>query len=164
MSIEEKILRLLFEPVNKYKGVPVSFFGIPDLGIYKKQSIRNSIFKLKQKGFISTAENKAFITNAGRKHVERRIDSFQTFENTFKKGLPKTLIVMYDIPEAKKAEREWFRFHLRKFGYEMIQRSVWVGPAPLPKEFVDYAKSLDLHLSIKALRLAKPYGEESFKF
>ncbi len=64
---------------------------------------------------------------------------------------------MYDIPEDKKAEREWFRFHLKKFGYEMIQRSVWVGPSPLPKDFLDYLGEIKLKSHVKTFKLAKSY-------
>lgn len=163
MNLEDKILKLLFEPRFRYKGMNVSFFGIPDLGIYKKQTIRNCVTKLRKRGFIKMGEDKAFITNLGKKHINRKIDSFQNFEYKPKDKANIDLIIMYDIPEEKKAEREWFRWHLKKFGYKMIQRSVWVGPSPLPKDFVDYVKSLNLRDLIKVLKLAKPYGEESFK-
>lgn len=141
----------------------VSFLGIPDLGIYKKQSIRNAVFKLKKEGFIITAEDKAVITNLGKKHVNRKIASFKNFNHISNEKSTADLIVMYDIPENKKAEREWFRWHLKKFGYKMIQRSVWVGPSPLPKDFVIYVKSLGLHKIVKVLKLAKPYGEKAFE-
>jgi len=71
---------------------------------------------------------------------------------------------MYDIPQERKAEREWFRFHLRKFNYEMIQKSVWVGPSPLPKEFINYVKSIHLGKAVKILKLAKSYKPETFQF
>ena len=51
---------------------------------------------------------------------------------------------MFDISESKRAEREWLRWHLKKFNYLMIQKSVWVGPSPIPKEFLDYIKSIGL--------------------
>ena len=64
---------------------------------------------------------------------------------------------MFDVPEPKKAEREWLRWHLKKFNYLMIQKSVWVGPSPLPKEFLDYIKSIGLKESLKTFKLAKGY-------
>ena len=79
------------------------------------------------------------------------------FVSPFSKKSPKNLLVMFDIPEVKKAEREWFRFHLRQFGYKMIQKSVWVGPSPLPKDFLDYIKDIKLKECIKTFKLAKPY-------
>ncbi len=66
---------------------------------------------------------------------------------------------MYDIPENKKKEREWFRRQLQKFDYIMIQRSVWVGPSPLPKEFLDYVKKIGLSGQMRTLKLAKPYSK-----
>jgi DNA-binding transcriptional regulator PaaX len=139
-------------------------FGIPDLGLYKKQTIYNSIHNLKKKGLILTAEDKAYITKQGKKLINRKLNSLKQFQSTFSKDAPKMLVIMYDIPENRKAEREWFRFHLKKFGYLMIQRSVWVGPAPLPKEFMDYTKGLHLYSHLKVLHLAKPYSENSLKF
>ena len=65
---------------------------------------------------------------------------------------------MFDVPTERKGEREWFRWHLKKFGYIMIQQSVWVGPSPLPKEFNDYVKSIKLDRCIKTFKLAKPYN------
>ena len=64
---------------------------------------------------------------------------------------------MFDIPVEKKGEREWFRWHLKKFGYIMVQHSIWVGPYPLPKEFTNYIKEIKLNKCIKTLKLAKSY-------
>ncbi len=47
---------------------------------------------------------------------------------------------------------------LKKFGYIMIQKSVWVGPSPLPKEFKDYMKEIKLDKCIKTFKLEKSYN------
>ena len=39
----------------------------------------------------------------------------------------------------------------------MIQRSVWVGPSPLPKEFMEYLKSIGLKDTIKTFKLEKGF-------
>lgn len=67
---------------------------------------------------------------------------------------------MYDIPDLKKKERDWFRRHLIKFNYIMIQRSVWVGPSPLPKEFLNYLKEIKIGNNLKTFKLAKSYGSK----
>lgn len=162
MGIDEKILRILFEPKHKYKGLSVRLLGIPDLGVYKKRTIYNSVHRLKTKGYVSMGRDGACITKQGRDYIEKRIKSLETFSANYKKDTPKTLIVMYDIPEGKRAEREWFRWHLKKFSFEMIQRSVWVGPFPLPRQFLEYVKKIHLEDSVKIMRLAKPYTEKSF--
>ena len=83
------------------------------------------------------------------------------FSSPFKKDSPKNLILMYDVIEEKKKERDWFRRQLKNFGYIMIQRSVWVGPSPLPKEFLDYVKTIGLQNYLKTFKLAEAYtGKE----
>jgi DNA-binding transcriptional regulator PaaX len=158
MSIEDKILKLLFEPTYRYKGVPVSMLGLPAIFPYKKQSLNNSIYHLKHLGYISKDDKYIALLSKGIKYVENKKARFMTFDSLYTKESPKNLLVMFDIPEVKKAEREWFRFHLRKFGYEMIQKSVWVGPSPLPKDFLDYVKEIKLRECIKTFKLAKAYN------
>ena len=160
LSIGDKILKLLFEPTHQYKGMRVSMFGIPAIFPYKKQSINNAIYKLNKDGYISKRDNYVRLLPKGKKYVENKKVRLLTFDSPYKKESPKNLLVMFDIPEIKKAEREWFRFHLRQFDYEMIQKSVWVGPSPLPKDFLDYVKEIKLKECIKTFKLAKPYNTQ----
>ena len=39
----------------------------------------------------------------------------------------------------------------------MIQKSVWVGPSPLPQDFIFYLKEVDLENEIKTFKLEKGY-------
>ena len=41
------------------------------------------------------------------------------------------------------------------FDYLMIQKSVWLGPSPLPSEFVSYTKSIGLDSCIKVFHVTK---------
>ncbi|MFA6353808.1 MAG: CRISPR-associated endonuclease Cas2 [Candidatus Paceibacterota bacterium] len=116
-----------------YKGMRVNAFGLP-------------VFNRPRKG-----QNKK---------VHERVRSLYnvSFVSSFKKDAPKKLIIMYDIPFGMKKERDWFRRHLIKFGYVMIQKSVWVGPSPLPKDFLNYLKEIKIKNKFKTLKLAKPYN------
>jgi DNA-binding transcriptional regulator PaaX len=114
-----------------YKGIKVNSFGFPVSDTNKGNRIKN---KNRKRGFY-----------------------LATFPSTFSENSPKDLILMYDVVEAKKKERDWFRRQLKNFDYTMIQRSVWVGPSPLPKDFLDYVKSLRLESNLKTFKLAKPY-------
>jgi|SRR3989338_2173650 len=161
MNLGDKILEILLEPKLRYKGMPVSLLGLPARD-YKRRTLYNSISNLKKEGYILTANDRAIISKAGRKYIERKINFMRQFPVCFSKDAPKDLIIMYDIPQEKRAEREWLRFQLIKFGYEMIQKSVWVGPSPLPKDFVDYLRRVHLEKHIKVLRLAKAYKSGFF--
>ena len=81
----------------------------------------------------------------------------RSFISDFKKDLPKNLLLIYDIPEGRKKERDWFRRQLKNFDFVMIQRSVWVGPSPLPKDFLDYLKRIGLQKEFKTFKLTKSY-------
>ena len=119
-----------------YKGMRVNAFGLPIFQGSKNDRIKK---KNRKRNFYFTAFPSPFIENS-----------------------PKNLILMYDVVEEKKKERDWFRRQLKNFGYTMIQRSVWVGPSPLPKEFLNYIKAIGLQEHLKTFKLAKAYtGKES---
>ena len=119
-----------------YKVMKVNAFGLPVFRENKRDRIKKANRK---KNFYHTA-----------------------FSSPFTKNSPKNLILMYDVIEEKKKERDWFRRQLKNFDYMMIQKSVWVGPSPLPKEFLDYVKEIGLKDHLKIFKLAKAYtGKES---
>lgn len=157
MSIKEEILKTLNTPVARYRGVPVSILGIPVLSIYKKQSIKNSFYKLHSEKLITYQKSTIKITNKGRYYLKNKNELLQVFKSNFKKDQKKDLLLIFDIPEIKKSEREWLRRHLIKFGYKMIQKSVWVGPSPLPKDFIAYIKEIKIQNNIKTFKLEKDY-------
>jgi DNA-binding transcriptional regulator PaaX len=111
----------------KYKGVSVNIFGLPGINDFKK-----------------------------RKNFSKRI-YLRSFASSVNENAPKNLLLMYDIPHARKKERDWFRRQLKNFGFVMIQKSVWVGPSPLPTDFSAYLKRIGLQKEFKTFKLAKSY-------
>ena len=116
----------------KYKGVTVKAFGLPVSGS-NKDDVEKAVLP-------------------GKMYYQ-----YRCFEHNYKIGSPRNLVVMYDVPKDKRKERNWFRRHLQKFGYIMIQKSVWVGPSPLPKDFLYFVKHIGLLNQLVTLKLAKPY-------
>ena len=117
-----------------YKGMKVNSFGIP-------------IFSRGRKSRVKKENRKRTFYNI-------------SFSSPFNKNSSKNLLLIYDIPEGRKKERDWFRRHLIKFGYIMIQKSVWVGPSPLPKDFLDYLKEIKIKDNFMTFKLAKSYAEK----
>ena len=117
----------------KYKGVTVNTFGFPVFNPNHSDDNKDS------------------------KKLAKRYYQYRCFEFNYKINSPRNLVVMYDIPNNKRKERNWFRRHLLKFGYLMIQKSVWVGPSPLPKDFKEYLEKIKLDKCIKTFKLAKSY-------
>ncbi len=161
MSIVEEILRELSSVNIKYKGMPVNLFGVPRFGSHSKRILRSSIDRLARKEMIRRELNGFILTTKGREYLKRKENSLKSFSKPGKVISVKNLIVMFDMPVAQKAKREWFRWHLKKFGYKMIQQSVWVGPSPLPKDFLEYLKEIKLKSCIKTFKLAKAFTSDT---
>ena len=159
MGIGNKILEMLNTPTLRYKGMAVNLFGLPVFKNYKKNSIHHALTRLQNKNYVVFEGSSWKLNENGKNYLKKRKARLQVFESTFKKEAARNLLVIFDITEIRKAEREWFRFHLRKFNYIMVQRSVWVGPSPLPEEFLDYLKHIKLTDSIKTFRLARDYSK-----
>lgn len=53
-------------------------------------------------------------------------------------------IVLLDLPEARKNEREALRYLLKKAGFVCIKNSVWVTPYPYEHLFINIKKDLNL--------------------
>lgn len=113
----------------KYKGMSVNLLGLPSFSDSKPKE---------EKKIIKRKYLRSFISN-------------------FSKDAPKILLLIYDIPHTRKKERDWFRRQLKNFDFIMIQKSVWVGPSPLPKDFLDYLKRIGLQKEFKTFKLAKSY-------
>jgi hypothetical protein len=117
----------------RYKGMSVNMFGLPSFNSSKKK-----------------------------KNIQiPKREYLCSFVSDFKKDAPKNLLLIYDIPEGRKKERDWFRRQLKNFDFIMIQKSVWVGPSPLPENFNAYLKRIDLQKEFKTFKLAKSYVEQS---
>jgi len=157
MSIIFDILNELSTISLSYKGSRVNFLGMPKFKNYSSSSLRATMSNLIKDGLVIDNDG-LLVSSRGKDYIRRKIDSLEQFDFKFDKDSPKNLMVMFDVPEPKKAEREWLRWHLKKFNYLMIQKSVWVGPSPLPKGFLDYIESIGLKNSIKTFKLAKDYN------
>jgi DNA-binding transcriptional regulator PaaX len=155
-------LEELWNTELSYKGMKVNIFGIPRFKKYKDGSIRNTIDRLKRKGIIEKELSGIVLSKYGKEYAKRKFDSLKQFDPPEHMSKDKNLLVMFDVPTEKKGEREWLRWHLKKFGYIMIQQSVWVGPSPLPKEFSIYVKSIKLDKCIKTFKLEKSYKYKDF--
>jgi len=131
-------------------------------GIEAKQKYYNLIYKLKKNDLIEEKikEGKKFfiITKKGKEKL-----AFLKKQN--KKALPKIsyskqksnkfVIVIFDIPEEKRAKRDWLRASLRVLGFKMIQKSVWIGKIKLPKQFIDDLFNLNLIDFVEIFEISK---------
>ncbi len=162
MTAEKLILEYLSEKKNSsvlsYAGVRLGFLGLPDFKYYKYQTLANKCSFLKSSGYIKEVNGVYFITHKGEEFLlQKEKLIFKKFESNKTDKDPKDLLLLYDVPEDKKSHRDWLRRELINFNFIIIQRSVWVGPSPLPKEFMEYLKSIGLKDTIKTFKLEKGF-------
>jgi DNA-binding transcriptional regulator PaaX len=157
MSIVGEILEYLWNTEYNYKGFRVNIFGIPSFKKYPRRTIETTIHRLKKKGLIEKELAGIVLSKHGKEYVRKKFDSLRQFSIPKHISQDRNLLVMFDVPVEKKGEREWLRWHLKKFNYIMIQHSVWVGPSPLPKDFKEYLHEIKLDKCIKTFKLEKPY-------
>jgi len=160
MSAEKLILQYLSDNKNKksvkHNGVRTGFLGLPDFKYYKYQTLANKCSGLKNKGYIKEINGEYFITYEGEKFLKKRARfNFKTFISEKTDTDPKNLLVLYDIPQNQTSTRNWFRRELQNFHFVMVQRSVWVGPSPLPKDFLQYVKEMKINENFKTFKLEK---------
>lgn len=115
---------------------------------YKRTTIDSALSRMKKKGWITKTEGEWKITQNGKKIWQEK-DRLGILESPFQKNSPRNTILAFDIPEQKRRERVWLRDQLKVFGYVMLQRSLWRGPGPLPKEFSLRTKKLQIATGIK---------------
>lgn len=155
MSIVFDILKELWDAEIRLHGLPVNMFGIPKFSP-KKNSVAVTLFRLKSKGIVVKNQDGYSLTPKGKKYVKQKMQSLQNFEFKKTDKVKNDHMVLFDIPEDRKAEREWFRVHLKKLGFNMVQKSVWLGPE-LPKEFKNYLKSIGMQKTFKVFKLSKKF-------
>lgn len=54
-------------------------------------------------------------------------------------------IVILDLPEEQKSERDAIRYILKKAGFVQLKNSIWITPFPLEHMLINMKEDLDLH-------------------
>lgn len=64
-------------------------------------------------------------------------------------------IIIFDIPEKERFKRDWIRQNLTPLGFNMLQKSVWIGRSKLPREFLKDLSNLNLVKYVHIFKIAK---------
>src|SRR3990167_4696182 len=110
-------------------------------------AITRSLKGLKDAGLIeqiASAHNEyARLTKEGKKKVHSlKLDSDTTLVNTSWDGFWR--IILLDLPENRKSERESLRYLLKKAGFACLKNSAWISPFPFEHLFMNIKKDLGL--------------------
>ena len=143
-NYKEKILNLL----SKRTAISLSEIGefVKD-GPSQKYAITRSLKGLTDAGLIeqiaSAHSEYARLTKEGKKKMHSlKLDSDTTLVNTSWDGFWR--IILLDLPEERKSERESLRYLLKKAGFVCLKNSAWISPFPFEHLFTNIKKDLGL--------------------
>ena len=112
-----------------------------------KYAITRSLKSLADAGFIenikSPQNNYVRLTKQGKRKLNSiNLESNTAMVNTSWDG--NWRIVMLDLPENRKSERESLRYLLKKAGFVCLKNSAWISPYPFEFMFYNIKKDLGL--------------------
>jgi len=137
---------------KRLRGIEISRPKRIDYQKLKEQTLRTTFSRLKKQGLAENRNGIWAITEKGRNFLKNKIPHFGHLKTENKK---KEMVVVFDIPEIRKKQRNWLRAELAALGFTMLQKSVWLGPAPLPKEFIKYLSDTNLLPYLKFFKAAE---------
>jgi len=128
-------------------------------------AITRSLKGLKETGLIeqiaSPQNEYARLTKEGRKKMHsQKLDSDTTLVNTTWDGFWR--IILLDLPENRKSERESLRYLLKKAGFVCLKNSAWISPFPFEHLFTNIKKDLGLTTEMMII-VTEHIDEESKK-
>lgn len=147
----KKIIRILGEkPAISLPELKEKLTTTPNPLLNKEggsYAITRSLKGLREAGLIeshSSGQNEyARLTKMGRvKASSQKLDASSSLLNPVWDGFWRMIIL--DIPEERKNERESLRYLLKKAGFICLKNSVWVSPHPFEHLFINIKKDLGL--------------------
>lgn len=147
MSLVDDIIVVLTDYHGGYRLMRRRLMGrLDDQGsptCYSDATIRTTLSRLKRMGFVRNDGGMWTVTKKGLKKLslKKPVHAKRKIGNPAKE---KSLIIAFDIPERQRAKRDWLRIELTNLGFIKLQQSVWLGPAPLPKDFIEALEALQL--------------------
>ncbi len=95
-------------------------------------SVKRALYALRKKGLVEFFEGAYRLTERGSAHLQKivyQLDRYQPEEQA-RRWDGKWRIVLFDVDEKKRWQRDKLRIQLERFGFRQFQKSVWVYPYP----------------------------------
>ncbi|OHA04868.1 MAG: hypothetical protein A2934_00825 [Candidatus Sungbacteria bacterium RIFCSPLOWO2_01_FULL_47_10] len=135
---------------------------------FSKPTFSAVLSRLHKEGFVlrhgARKKSRWAITKKGLKLLNIRKEEGRNISNSItshKDGVMR--IVCFDIPEKERKKRRWIREELLSLEYQPLQKSVWVGFAPLPEDFFEDLDLLSLRDHIHLFSVGKKGTIEKVK-
>lgn len=153
MSLADDILTILFSYPAGYRRMRELILRPDKSNVRRRTEIKQetlylTLARLKRNGFVTKRDGDWFITPRGKEHFSKKREASFPHHSSRRKrnkaSARKNMILAFDIPERFHRKRDWLRIELVLLGFSPIQKSVWFGPAPLPREFIAALNEMDI--------------------
>jgi len=181
-NIQKAILKLLAEKpavsvpdlINKIHLSPTPLLskergeGVRSNKTQKESyAIARSVKNLVESGLaeVYNSENKKYlkITKKGKNKLNCiKLEGKETLVSTSWDGFWR--IIILDIPENRKSEREALRYLLKKANFICVKNTVWISPFPYENLFTNIKKDLDLETELMIIVTNKLDPETNLAF
>lgn len=164
LSQQMSRLNLDMEPSNS--SLFNSSNNISKVDLKVSYAITRSLKGLREAGLIeniSSGQNDyARLTKEGKKRINSlKLDSDTTLVDTSWDGFWR--IILLDLPETRKSERESLRYLLKKAGFVCLKNSAWISSFPYEHLFENIKKDLGLTTEMMIIK-TQFIDEETKKF
>jgi DNA-binding transcriptional regulator PaaX len=149
-QFSKKILKILGEkPATSVPEIAEKLHleALPPSDRKHVYALSRSLKGLEESGFIESLHGEhhdyARLTKEGRKRSNIiKLEAENTLLDTTWDGFWR--IILLDLPEDRKSEREALRYLLKKAGFVCVKNSVWISMYPFEHLFNNIKKDLDL--------------------
>ena len=133
-------------------------------GVKMNYALTRSLKGLKEAGLVEEVSSPwheyARLTKEGKKKVHSlELENETTLVNTAWDGFWR--IILLDLPESRKNERESLRYLLKKAGFVCLKNSAWISPFPYEHLFTNIKK--DLGLTTEMMIIVTEFIDEESK-
>lgn len=144
-----------FDDYFRYSGSGICSFWPKEF-----RNFRTSLSRLFSAGniekIIKNGESFLIITSSGLNLLKSRIPLLRFRDQ---KWDGKWLMVVFDIPEEGKTERDWLRRKMKDLGFARLQKSIYISPFKLGEECSEFFKAKKLENYVMALETSCVFGK-----
>ena len=148
-------INAFFPPQYSFTSSGRRLFGLDSNPEVSPRTLSAILSRLKRQGLVarggSLRSSQWYITSKGKMRLHERQEI--VMEIPERDDIPR--LVIFDIPECERRNRNIVRTELTACGFRHLQKSVWLGFNPLPQQFIERLDELRLKNKVHILSIQK---------
>lgn len=156
--------------VGDIAGITISsFFPHPYYHTFcnhRKDSFRSTVYRLQKSGLVKRGGDGGqffVLTEKGKKEHKSILSKLIIEKRKLEKWDGQWRVLIFDIPEKYRKYRKFLRTELIDYGFEPLQKSVWVSPYRVSENLKDAIEELGIEKWAKIMVADALFDEEELK-